>query len=209
MRYFKSFLATILLFATFIPSAQAQEKKLLTNAQILGKMPEGIVGQTAFPISFDGNKSLIYREGRDYFKYDLKKGTIEPYSFVQSQRASNFEELVPGWTNPTFSPDSTKIAYTLDNDLYSINVKTKKITRHTFDGSELNLNGYASWVYYEEIFGRSSNYKAFWWSPDSKIIAYYNFDNSQVPMFPIYNSRGQHGSLNQTRYPKAGILTQR
>ena len=87
MRYFKSFLATILLFATFIPSAQAQEKKLLTNAQILGKMPEGIVGQTAFPISFDGNKSLIYREGRDYFKYDLKKGTIEPYSFVQSQRA--------------------------------------------------------------------------------------------------------------------------
>ena len=204
MQRFRSLLALILIVVTIIPFATAQEKKLLTNAQIFGTMPEGIVGQTAFPVSFEGNKSLIYREGRDYFKYDLKRGTIEPYSFVQSQRPSSFEELVPGWKNPTFSPDSTKIAYTLDNDLYSIDVKTKKIVRHTHDGSELNLNGYASWVYYEEIFGRSSNYKAFWWSPDSKIIAYYNFDNSQVPMFPIYDSRGQHGSLNQTRYPKAG-----
>ncbi|MBP5210887.1 MAG: DPP IV N-terminal domain-containing protein, partial [Bacteroidales bacterium] len=113
-------------------------------------------------------------------------------------------QLVPGWQNPTYSPDSTKIAYTLNNDLYSIDVATKKITRHTNTGSELSLNGYASWVYYEEILGRSSNYKAFWWSPDSKIIAFYHFDNTPVPMFPIYLAEGQHGTLNETRYPKAG-----
>ncbi|MBQ7222587.1 MAG: DPP IV N-terminal domain-containing protein [Bacteroidales bacterium] len=113
-------------------------------------------------------------------------------------------QLVPGWQNPTYSPDSTRIAYTLNNDLYSIEVATQKITRHTYTGSELSLNGYASWVYYEEILGRSSNYKAFWWSPDSKIIAFYHFDNTPVPMFPIYLAEGQHGSLNETRYPKAG-----
>lgn len=77
-------------------------------------------------------------------------------------------------------------------------------TRLTFDGSELVLNGYASWVYYEEIFGRQSKYCAFWWSPDSRKLAFYRFDNSQVPMFPIYSPFGQDGKLSLTRYPKAG-----
>ena len=114
------------------------------------------------------------------------------------------EELVEGWVNPTYSPDSTKIAYTLDNDLYSIDVRTKKVVRHTFDGTNLILNGYASWVYYEEILGRPSKYRAFWWSPDSKMIAYYRFDDTNVPMFPIYYADGQHGYIRETHYPKTG-----
>jgi len=106
--------------------------------------------------------------------------------------------------NPTYSPDSSKLAYTLDNDLYVRDLVTGEDKRLTFDGSELILNGYASWVYYEEIFGRPSKYRAFWWSPDSKKIGFYRFDNSSVPMFPIYSPFGQDGSLSRTRYPKAG-----
>lgn len=112
--------------------------------------------------------------------------------------------LVEGWSNPTWSPDGTRIAYTKGNDLYSIEVSTKRIVRHTFDGSDLILNGYASWVYYEEILGRPSKYRAFWWSPDSRVIAFYRFDNSKVPMFPIYLPDGKRGVLNETRYPKTG-----
>lgn len=114
------------------------------------------------------------------------------------------KEMVKGWVNPTWSPDSTRIAYTLGNDLYSIDVRSGEIVRHTWDGSDMILNGYASWVYYEEIFGRPSRYRAFWWSPDSKVLAYYRFDNSRVKMFPIYLPDGKHGLLNQTRYPKTG-----
>ncbi len=66
------------------------------------------------------------------------------------------------------------------------------------------MNGYASWIYYEEILGRASKYKAFWWSPDSKHIAYMRFDDSKVPVFPIYVADGQHGYLENHRYPKAG-----
>jgi len=106
--------------------------------------------------------------------------------------------------NPTYSPDSTKIAYTYDNDLYVMNLADSTETRLTFDGSETILNGYASWVYYEEIFGRPSRYRAFWWSPDSKTLGFYRFDNTEVPMFPIYSPKGQDGSLARTRYPKAG-----
>jgi dipeptidyl-peptidase-4 len=106
--------------------------------------------------------------------------------------------------NVTPSPDGTMVAFTRDNDLWVRSVADSVETRLTFDGTELILNGYASWVYYEEIFGRASRYKAFWWSPDSKRLGFYRFDNTQVPMFPIYSPFGQDGKLNQTRYPKAG-----
>lgn len=106
--------------------------------------------------------------------------------------------------NPTLSPDGKYVAYTLDNDLYAKKLETGEVRRFTFDGSPTVLNGYASWVYYEEILGRSSNYRSFWWSPDSRRLAFFRCDDSYVPMFPIYVAEGQHGYLEETRYPKAG-----
>ena len=106
--------------------------------------------------------------------------------------------------NVTPSPDSTKVAFTRNNDLWVRDIKSGVETRLTQDGNDLVLNGYASWVYYEEIFGRPSRYRAFWWSPDSRSLAFYRFDNSKVPMFPIYSPFGQDGKLSLTRYPKAG-----
>ena len=88
--------------------------------------------------------------------------------------------------NPTISPDGKQVAFTSNN---------------TTDGSDVIYNGWASWVYYEEILGRPTRYKAYWWSPDSKSIAFMRFDDSQVPVFPIYSSSGQHGYLENTRYP--------
>ncbi|WP_099365806.1 S9 family peptidase [Sphingobacterium sp. 1.A.4] len=106
--------------------------------------------------------------------------------------------------NPTLSPDKKYVAFTRNNDLYSVDVATGKEVRYTSDGTDVIYNGWSSWVYYEEILGRATNYKAFWWSPDSKKIAFMRFDDTKVPMFPIYGSKGQHGYLDETRYPKAG-----
>ncbi|MCI1639976.1 MAG: S9 family peptidase [Bacteroidales bacterium] len=114
------------------------------------------------------------------------------------------EAFPQGAVNPTYSPDSTKLAFTRDNDLYVFDIPEGKEHRITYDGSDNILNGYASWVYYEEILGRPSKYRAFWWSPDSKKIGFYRFDNSMVNVFPIYSPFGQDGKLINTRYPKAG-----
>ncbi len=118
--------------------------------------------------------------------------------------ALNLPVAPEGAVNATLSPDSKKLAYTRDNDLYVFDVATGEEVRITHDGTDLILNGYASWVYYEEILGRSTEYKAFWWSPDGSKIGFYRFDNTNVPLFPIYSHKGQGGSLNNTRYPKAG-----
>ena len=106
--------------------------------------------------------------------------------------------------NPTLSPDGNYVGYTKNNNLYTLSLATKKEVAITNDGATGILNGYASWVYFEEIFGRSTQYRAFWWSPDSKYISFMRFDERKVPMFPIYNSEGQHGFVEETRYPKAG-----
>lgn len=106
--------------------------------------------------------------------------------------------------NITASPDGKMVAFTRDNDLWVRSVEDSTETRLTFDGTDVILNGYASWVYYEEILGRQSRYKAFWWSPDSQKIGFYRFDNSGVSVFPIFSPFGSNGSLSLTRYPKAG-----
>ena len=120
------------------------------------------------------------------------------------EKYADFPLKPEGAVNLTFSPDSTKLAFTRDNDLWVADIASARETRLTWDGTETVMNGYASWVYYEEIFGRPSRYRAFWWSPDSKTLAFYRFDDTEVPMFPIYSPFGQDGSLRRTHYPKVG-----
>jgi len=106
--------------------------------------------------------------------------------------------------NPTLSPDGKYVAFTRKSDLYAVDVTTGKEIRYTTDATDVIYNGYSSWVYFEEILGRPTKYKSFWWSPDSKHLAFMRFDDTNVPMFPINGSTGQHGYVEKTRYPKAG-----
>ena len=107
--------------------------------------------------------------------------------------------------NPTLSADQSKIAYTKRGNLYFWDFKNEEEIQLTEDGGSTVYNGWASWIYYEEILGRSSYYKAFWWSPDSKHIAYLRFDDNPVPIFPIYRlGNDNRGYLELMRYPKAG-----
>ncbi|HEY1024579.1 MAG TPA: DPP IV N-terminal domain-containing protein, partial [Sphingobacteriaceae bacterium] len=204
----------------------AQKKKELTFQQIYAAPPQDLVNPLPFIRGWADNTHYIeWRgEGRDRKAYlvDARTGTstIAPpakanEATVSVRQKDIFYKDVEGnetkltsddaeEKNPTLSPDGRQVAFTRNNDLYSIDIASKKETRYTTDGSDVVYNGWASWVYYEEILGRSTRYKAFWWSPDSKSIAFMRFDDSQVPVFPIYNSSGQHGFLENTRYPKAG-----
>ena len=191
---------------------------VLAGAQEFNKVPRAWkwIGQSEVLFTYDG--SFV---DADAFAVNAKTGTRRTGVSAPAKFAM-FPIRPAGAVNMTYSPDSTKIAFTRDNDLYVVDIATEAETRLTFDGSDVILNGYASWVYYEEILGRSSMYKSFWWSPDSKKIGFYRFDNSEVPMFPIYSAfanpaaavsqsqsprvtdLGIGGSLSETRYPKCG-----
>ncbi len=106
--------------------------------------------------------------------------------------------------NPTFSPDGRFLAWTAGGNLFVCATEGGVPVQLTFDGGDDILNGYASWVYYEEILGRASHYKAFYWSPDSRRIVFLRFDQSRVPQFPLFDANGTYGRLEMQRYPKPG-----
>ncbi len=173
---------------------------LQANGQDFNKIPRAWkwLDNKKVAFSYDGSFTDFDAFAVDAASHKVVKGIKAPAKYT------TFPVNPEGAVNLTYSPDSSKLAFTRDNDLYVYDIQTDSELRLTYDGSETILNGYASWVYYEEILGRPSRYKAFWWSPDSRKIGFYRFDNKNVIVFPIFSPFGQDGSLRNTRYPKAG-----
>src|SRR5690606_16079677 len=99
---------------------------------------------------------VVYMENNDVF---IRQGTEAPRQVTQSPAVEE--------KNPTLSPDNQYVAFTRNNDLYAVNVSDGNEIRYTSDATDVIYNGWASWVYFEEILGRASRYRAFWWAPDS------------------------------------------
>src|SRR5437868_1176415 len=71
-----------------------------------------------------------------------------------------------------FSPDGRMISFVRGGNLYVEDLGMQRRERAlTRDGSEKILNGRLDWVYQEEVYGRG-NFGAYWWSTDSKKIAF-------------------------------------
>ena len=175
-----------------VNAKDGEEKKLLNlkNYKIFDDKKLDI--KSAEDRTDDFNKFLFTKDG-DIYLFSVKNNKLKRLTKTKTAEK-----------NPRFSPDGSKIAYTVGGDLYAYEIDSGKTKRFTSDGSEVILNGYASWVYYEEIIGRRSRYKAFWWSPDSKKIIFLRFDQSDVPVFPIVRSKGDYGEVERQYYPKPG-----
>ncbi len=102
----------------------------------------------------------------------------------------------------SFSPDGKKLAYVRNNDLFFYDLDTRLEKQITHDGSETLLNGTLSWVYWEEIFGRRDI--GYWWSPDSKSLAFLQTDESTVGIAYFLDHRPNYTKLIKQRHPKTG-----
>ena len=187
-------------------------KKVFLTFTVLAALVSGAFAQefNRMPYAYKwlGDKEVAFTYNGMYtddgcFKLVMPKGT-KVTGVKAPEKFSDFPLRPEGAVNLTYSPDSTMLAFTRANDLYVVTIADGKECRLTFDGTPTVMNGYASWVYYEEILGRPSRYRAFWWSPDSKKLAFYHFDDTEVPMFPIYSPFGQDGKIRETHYPKVG-----
>lgn len=101
----------------------------------------------------------------------------------------------------TISPDGSKVAFVRDNNLFIADLQTGNEEQITQDGKKNEIiNGGTDWVYEEEFaFAR-----AFFWSPDSKSIAYYKFDETEVPVYSMTVFDHLYPTEYQYKYPKPG-----
>ncbi len=81
----------------------------------------------------------------------------------------------------TFSPNGKYIAFVRENNIFLKDLAQNSEQQLTTDG-EFNkiINGAADWVYEEEF---SFTKAFFFWSPDSRKIAYLKFDERDVKLF--------------------------
>ena len=106
-----------------------------------------------------------------------------------------------GWPHP-LPQRAQDAAYVHDHNIYSEDLITGKITLLTRDGSDKIINGTSDWVYEEEFNVRA----AFCWSPDSRRIAYWQFDDNGVKDYAlVYDSGGPHQVVTGIPYPQYGV----
>lgn len=103
----------------------------------------------------------------------------------------------------TLSPDDQSIAYVYEHNLYVQSLETGGITQLTHDGNQHVINGTADWVNEEEFYLRHG----FRWSPDSRMIAYWQFDCTGVKEFPMVNYlESSYPIMQSIAYPKVGEM---
>ncbi len=102
----------------------------------------------------------------------------------------------------SFSPDGRHVAFVRDHAVWVVDVASGEPRQVTPDGSPLVRYGKADWVYFEEIYNRS--WRSFHWSPDSRSIAFMEFDDRPVKEFAVVQHMTPRGVVEHERYPKSG-----
>lgn len=137
---------------------------------------------------FAANVRQVYRRSAisDFYVYSLQTGELK-----RAARDARSADL---------SPDGAMVGLVRDGNMFTYDFATARETQYTFDTSKDLFNGYYDWVY-EEEFGKA---RAWNWSPDSRYIAYWHFDERKVPVFQMTNFAGTHPEYEQIRIPDPG-----
>ena len=150
------------------------------------------LSRPASPTFNPKNNALLLTVGSDLYIYSIPDRKLNRLT----SQAGEEEEA-------SFSPDGKRVAFLRDNDLYVVDVNGQNERRLTTGGSKTLFNGKLDWVYQEEIYGRGI-FKGYWWSPDSKSIAYIQLDSSKVKPYTVVDHIPYDPLLEVTDYPLAG-----
>ncbi len=141
-----------------------------------------------------GGRAIQFMALNRVFVYDRTTGKMasyEPEPQITGVRGRRYGDVL--------SPDLKYRAFTRDFNLYVKDMDGNE-TALTTDGRDDLRNGYPDWVYPEEL----GQYEAFWWSPDSKKIAFMQFDESPVFRYPIVHAVQANPRTDLQPYPTAG-----
>jgi dipeptidyl-peptidase-4 len=180
-------------------TATGQRQVLISQEQLTSSQTGRPLVPANYEWSSDGGKLLVFTNPHR----ELIRKQAGEY-WLLDRKTSALRKIGGGHSDLMFaklSPDGSRVVYLRGQNIYVENLADGSIRQLTSDGSDMILNGVSDWVYDEE-FGLSDAWR---WSPDSQKIAYWQFDQSKVPVYTLINYTDTlYPILFQYPYPKAG-----
>ncbi|MEK6320905.1 MAG: DPP IV N-terminal domain-containing protein [Acidobacteriota bacterium] len=212
----KSIVVALLLALGILPITSRGQDRLKTmpgyeQYQKMSKEIPGSVKLGSLAVKWqDGGKAFeYYKDGRTY-RYDIATRVTTDVGVAPpdaerpgGRRRTGGPERGRQFASAT-SPDGKLKAFHRDRNLFLSDASGASEVAITTDGNEKTRIKYAtaSWVYGEEL----DQTTAMWWSPNSKKIAFYRFDESPVPDYYLQLDQTKvQSKMDVEAYPKAGV----
>ena len=170
--------------------------KIRNSVKLVPRIYNWDVNSASFEYNFNGKR----------LKFDVTSGkTTEVEDHVQTNRRYNYSNRPQRGRQyaSSNSPDGQYKAYTKNRNMYISSLDGSNEIAITTDGNEVTQKKYgiATWVYGEEL----GQITAMWWSPDSKKIAFYRFEEKDADMYYVlYDQVKIQDSVEVEAYPKVG-----
>ena len=139
----------------------------------------------------DSSHLLFDSNGRLWL-YDLRNGTGIEAGFTGAASGDD----------PKFSPNGEFISFVRDHGLSVVRLRDpgSPTTAVAAAPNQTTLNGEVDWAYEEELDVRSN----YFWSPDSKSLAFLQMNEAAVPAYPLTDWIPTHAKVDLQRYPQPG-----
>jgi dipeptidyl-peptidase 4 len=148
------------------------------------------LGVTQYAWSQHGNRLLVPIRGDLY----VKDGPDAPLRKI-------FESQGSPAVDAKFSPDGEWVAFVRSGEIWVIPSDGGQAVQVTCGGNgDTIFHGLAEYIAQEEM-DRSSG---FWWSPESRRIAFCEVDESSIPLYQIVHQGKDEIEVEEHRYPFTG-----
>jgi len=183
--------------------AAGSERRLLTSADLLGGAEESLTveerarrqrlrlsarGIATYQLSPDGARILFPLSGRLYV-YERA-----------SQRVRALTDDGGPPLDSRWSPDSGHVACVRGGELHVIDASSGAQRRLTTGATDGITHATAEFVAQEEM----DRMEGYWWSPDSRALAYQETDEREVERFHIVDPMHPENAPDAFAYPRAG-----
>jgi dipeptidyl-peptidase 4 len=139
------------------------------------------------------SKHMLFDSNGRLWLYDLGNGTGIQVGFTDTASGDD----------PKFSPNGETISFVRNHGLSIVRPRDLGNAGPYPIASAPNpttTNGEVDWVYEEELDVRSN----YFWSPDSKAVAFLQMNEAEVPLYPITDWIPAHATVDMQHYPQPG-----
>jgi dipeptidyl-peptidase-4 len=134
-------------------------------------------------------EALLLESSTALVWFDLKAQT--PHTLVSGKA---------GLADAKISPDGKYVSFIREHNLWLVGTADGKERAFTNAGTEEVRKAELDWVYPEEL----DISTAYWWSPDSSSIAYFEMNEGKVTQFSMVDFDSYTGEVDLQRYPVPG-----